>query len=612
MHAPALSQLSLLCSQVRTGNTRRLSPCMKRADAAGGSANVLQEVGIVIIGAGAAGLGCAARLAKAGVPFTILEASGRIGGRAHTTTWGGGEGVLELGATWLHGTEGHPLYEPALRAGLLGEPHLPTSEAVLADGTEEMPETAAEIDEAAAQMRRQLNEAPGEAALTAGGWLLPGGARASDGSLRAALRAAEELMEETTEFVEASDLADESVGSWVRRRFAAGAGLGGARPSSLEAAACEWRLRLETSISGAEPSRLSLRWFGEYAELNGGHKRTHGMQRLLERAAAALPPHALRFSHRVAAVAWAEAPPRPPPPAAAAAAAAARAGDGPAAAAAQAAGARVRLELADGAVVEARHVVCTASLGVLQEACRQQPEQDGGGGGAGSAALAFAPPLPSAKAAAIHRLGMGMVNKVFLSFERRWWRPRASFRLLWPAAATGGGAAGAQSGAGGAGAAGEAPVEELLRANGLPRWADCFFQFGPERAAGQAALVGWVAGEGAAALEALPEAEVERVVMGVLRLFIPQAPSPSALRLSRWASDPLIRGAYSYVPPGASGADYDAVAAPLRDACGVARVLFAGEACHRTFYSTLHGAWLSGEAQAELLLASREAETASR
>ena len=54
--------------------------------------------------------------------------------------------------------------------------------------------------------------------------------------------------------------------------------------------------------------------------------------------------------------------------------------------------------------------------------------------------------------------------------------------------------------------------------------------------------------------------------MGVLRLFIPQAPSPSALRLSRWASDPLIRGAYSYVPPGASGADYDAVAAPLLEA----------------------------------------------
>ena len=26
------------------------------------------------------------------------------------------------------------------------------------------------------------------------------------------------------------------------------------------------------------------------------------------------------------------------------------------------------------------------------------------------------------------------------------------------------------------------------------------------------------------------------------------------------------------------------------------------QACHRTFYSTLHGAWLSGEAQAELLL----------
>ena len=69
----------------------------------------------------------------------------------------------------------------------------------------------------------------------------------------------------------------------------------------------------------------------------------------------------------------------------------------------------------------------------------------------------------------------------------------------------------------------------------------------------------------------------------MLRLFVPNAPSPRALRLSRWRSDPLTRGSYSYVPPGSSGADLDAISASLCSSDGVPRLLFAGEACHRTF-----------------------------
>ena len=38
----------------------------------------------VVIGAGLAGLACARVLAKAGVPFTLLEASNGVGGRVRT------------------------------------------------------------------------------------------------------------------------------------------------------------------------------------------------------------------------------------------------------------------------------------------------------------------------------------------------------------------------------------------------------------------------------------------------------------------------------------------------------------------------------------------------
>ena len=100
----------------------------------------------------------------------------------------------------------------------------------------------------------------------------------------------------------------------------------------------------------------------------------------------------------------------------------------------------------------------------------------------------------------------------------------------------------------------------------------------------------------------------------MLRLFVPDAPAPCALRLSRWRSDPLTRGAYSYVPPGASGADIAAISVrptPARSPNLTPTLPLRpdpnpiNQACHRTFYSTLHGAWLSGEAQAERILAGR-------
>jgi phytoene dehydrogenase-like protein len=46
------------------------------------SASVKPDV--IIVGAGLAGLSCGRRLMHAGVPFLILEADGRIGGRVKT------------------------------------------------------------------------------------------------------------------------------------------------------------------------------------------------------------------------------------------------------------------------------------------------------------------------------------------------------------------------------------------------------------------------------------------------------------------------------------------------------------------------------------------------
>jgi monoamine oxidase len=74
------------------------------------------ETNIVIIGAGAAGLGAAHALKQAGVSFVVLEARERVGGRGHTIM-ALPDVTFDLGCGWLHSADQNSFVAIAAQLG---------------------------------------------------------------------------------------------------------------------------------------------------------------------------------------------------------------------------------------------------------------------------------------------------------------------------------------------------------------------------------------------------------------------------------------------------------------------------------------------------------------
>src|SRR4030088_3176430 len=72
---------------------------------------------VIVIGAGAAGLGAARRPAAAGLAVRVVEARNRLGGRAFTAHDPTGL-PIELGCAWLHSADENELCAIAAQSGL--------------------------------------------------------------------------------------------------------------------------------------------------------------------------------------------------------------------------------------------------------------------------------------------------------------------------------------------------------------------------------------------------------------------------------------------------------------------------------------------------------------
>ncbi|KAJ0964557.1 hypothetical protein J5N97_025695 [Dioscorea zingiberensis] len=453
--------------------------------------------------------------------LTVVEAGNRIGGRIFTSEFAGDR--VEMGATWIHGIGGSPVYDIARKIHALDDSTpwermdgYPDDGVTVAEGGVVLdPLTVSSIS----TLYRTLMDT-----ARAGG--LPANTGPGVGSfLRKGLQA-------------------------YRASHRGGAG------EAVEDAVFAMNENTERTYTSADDlEELNLAAESEYREFPGEQITiARGYSRVIEHLASALPPGTIRLGRKVQRIEWSPdgggtAPSEPP----------------------------VKVILEDGSAMAADHVVVTVSLGVLKA--------KGG--------MEFNPSLPSFKREAIGRLGFGVVNKLFMEVEE---------------------------------GEDEVPSMELAfeqeegskrHVAKIPWWMRRTASICPIYG-GSRVLLSWFAGKEAAELEKLSEEEIISGVHATLDGFsavkVDRRCNGSAGRgggvtiarvmRSGWGSDPLFQGSYSYVAVGSSGDDLDLMAEPLPS--GGARmalqILFAGEATHRTHYSTTHGAYFSGIREANRLI----------
>ncbi|MBO0735576.1 MAG: FAD-dependent oxidoreductase [Alphaproteobacteria bacterium] len=210
-------------------------------------------------------------------------------------------------------------------------------------------------------------------------------------------------------------------------------------------------------------------------------------------------------------------------------------------------GRAIRLETAGG-TLSARRVIVTVPTSILA-----------------SDALHFDPPLPD-KAAAAAGLPLGVDDKLFISLS------------------------------------GSSPGvdRDIFLVGSTTSRETMSYQVRP---LDRPAIYCFFGGRWAAALEREGEAAMFSFAAGELASLLGNAirRQIAPLASTAWLQDPWARGSYSYALPGHAG-DRAVLRAPIDD-----RLFFAGEACSPNFFSTAHGAYLSGITAAEATLASLSA-----
>ena len=213
----------------------------------------------------------------------------------------------------------------------------------------------------------------------------------------------------------------------------------------------------------------------------------------------------------------------------------------------------IRVRCDDGSEVTADVCIVTLPLGVLKHSHQSL----------------FTPALPTWKQEAINNMGFGTITKIFLCFD-------VDITTVAPDLKPAG--------------------FNFLRDNpgddDDEGWVGGVFGMYPDYSDPRL-LVAWLSGPEAATVETLEDDEVMRGTIGLINSFIrpviPTFPDPVSCHVTHWFTSGLSRGSYSYLTP----------TTPELLSRPVGRLLFAGEATHPHYFSTVHGAVESGWREAE-------------
>lgn len=508
----------------------------------------------LIIGGGIAGLSAASTLARRGVAdFRLLEGRKRLGGRIITVQIGGAK--AELGASWIHGVLGNPLYELAASHGLVdasGQPQRPHNVAATTEDGRRVPfGVLQEIYEAYYWFFKRCEE------YFLCKYQPPQGVH--------------------------------SVGQHVKLEISIYLKRFPPQQRHLRQLIFDYLLKRECCITGCDSmDQVDLVGIGSYTELPGGNiQLPHGYASILSPMINSLPEKCVLKGHPVKHIHWKyrvekEQDTNDDSDTDSVKTVKSAKEEEQSVQSSRATSVcctpmhvrqhpNVMVECEDGKKFYTDHVVCTVPLGVL----KSKPDL-------------FVPPLPQSKKEAMEKLNFGTVNKIFLDYDRPFLSPDISeVILLW-----------------------DTTTKEATSAVPMKdRWFRKIYSFVKVT---ETLLLGWISGEEAKYMETLKMNVVADTCTSVLRQFLadPYVPKPKACIFTAWNSQPMSLGSYSSIAVGGQQSHIEKLAEPLfqRPNNRTPVVAFGGEHCHPSFYSTGHGAYLSGRSAAQFFLTARQEE----
>ncbi|PZC84137.1 peroxisomal N(1)-acetyl-spermine/spermidine oxidase [Helicoverpa armigera] len=514
---------------------------------------------ILIIGAGMAGLSAANYLHKNGMEdFIILEARKRIGGRIISIPMKNQN--VELGANWIHGVLGNPIFEIAMANNLVNIINIPKPHKVIAateDGKQVPFGVLHEIHEAYVCFLRRCEE------YFLCQYLPPPDIHS----------VGEHINLEATIYLERLPSSEEK---------------------KLRRLIFDCLLKRETCISGCNSmDEIDLLELGSYTELQGGNIMIpSGYSSILEPLTKNIAPDKILKDHAVKKIIWDSNEHSSQRPledlgeesedsdqtviediSKSSSDKTMNPGEGTSFTDVTRKPKKkfpnyVEVVCENGKSYYANHVICTIPLGVLKD----------------NATNLFEPSLPQYKMESLERLLFSTVDKIFLEYDRPFLNPEITeIMLLWENTTT---------------------PEDISDS-----WYKKIYSFSK---VSETLLLGWLSGKEADYMETLSNEEISTTCTKILRKFLndPFIPEPQKCVCTSWRKQPFTRGSYTAIGVGASQSDIESLAQPLfrnvHDKKPV--LLFAGEHTHSNFYSTAHGAYLSGQAAARRLLAPDEPE----